>query len=76
MIRSNFVILYLSAALIHAQALPAFASTSGSHQSTAMQFIRTGLLERDVRGVNDITLPGIAKTIWVTARSWSVLNSR
>ncbi|PHQ36354.1 hypothetical protein CEE69_02810 [Rhodopirellula bahusiensis] len=28
-----------------------------------MQFIRTGLLERDVRGVNDITLPGIAKTI-------------
>ncbi|WP_442511093.1 hypothetical protein SH528x_002758 [Novipirellula sp. SH528] len=28
-----------------------------------MKFIRTGLLERDARGVNGITLPGIARTI-------------
>ncbi len=49
--------------LAHAQALPATAENIRFHQSTAMQFIGTGLLERDARGVNGITSPGIMKTI-------------
>jgi hypothetical protein len=64
---------------MHAQALPATAENSRSHQSTALQFIRTGLLQRDADGVDGITLPGITKTILgdrtIVERLESAINS-
>ena len=43
--------------------MTATAETSRLHQSTALQFIGTGLLQRDVHGVEGITLPGVTNTI-------------
>jgi hypothetical protein len=63
MIRFKIVTFCLLTSLAQAQPLPATAENIRFHQSTAMQFIRTGLLERDARGVNGITLPGVTKTI-------------